>query len=474
MEKGKGWHIACPVIPMTSLKFVPKKIVFLFFGDVLIIGFAYLLAVSLRLGHLSFHLTGHYAPEAALLLTCLCIFYIADFYDVDSDFANARYLFNHMAGMIFGSLIMMLVFFFIPATNYGRSVFLISGVIIGIATLFWRLMFAWWLLRNPVRKKRVLIIGAGRAGKMLYDVVRDSPSYEAVGFMIDDVPMKWGAGHLPQVKGGSDVLISLTKSHQVDILVLAMSSFIEPQLLKSVLDCKLDGTQVYDMPSFYEMVMGKVPVKHVTDFWLVFTPLMGIKKSIYNQKLKRITDVALSFFGLLVTLPLSFLVALSVKLDSAGPVLYRQPRIGLNGKPFILFKFRSMTSGTDYDRRFAGKRNDPRITRVGKFIRLSRFDEVPQMWNVLTGNMSFIGPRALIRAEVKKFEASIPYFSLRHSVRPGITGWAQVKYKHGALVEDGLEKLQYDLFYIKHLSPLLDFHILMRTIKVVLSGKGAR
>ncbi len=459
---------------MTFLKFLPKKVVLLFLGDALIILGSYLLALSLRTGHLSLRLTDHYYPEAALLLTYLLIFYIAEFYDMDSGFANARYFFNHLAAMIFGSLIMMLLFFFIPATKYGRSVFLISSVIIAFATLLWRLLFAWWLARNPIRKKRVLIVGAGKAGRMLYNVVLANPRFEAMGFMVDDDPLKWGSAHLPRVMGGCAALGNLVAQHGVDVLVLAMSRFIEPQLLKAALDCKLDGVQVYDMPSFYELLAGKVPVEHVTDFWLVFTPLMGVKKSIYNQKLKRITDVIMSFCGLLATLPLSFLIALAVKLDSPGPVLYRQPRIGLNGKPFILFKFRSMAEGTDHDRQFAGKLDDPRITRVGRFIRRVRLDEIPQMWNVLAGDMSFIGPRALIRGEVRKFVSLIPYFSLRHSVRPGITGWAQVNYKHGALVEDGLEKLQYDLFYIKNLSPLLDFHILMRTIKVVLSGKGAR
>ena len=459
---------------MTFFKFIPKKVLLLFLGDVLIIECAYLLALSLRTGHLSFRLTDHYYPEAALLLTYLLIFYIAEFYDMDSGFANARYFFNHLTGMIFGSLIMMLVFFFIPLTKYGRSVFLASSVIIGFATLLWRLLFAWWLARNPIRKKRVLIVGAGKAGRMLYDVVLTNPRFEAMGFMVDDDPLKWGSAHLPRVMGGCAALGGLVARHGVDVLVLAMSRFIEPQLLKAALDCKLDGVQVYDMPSFYEVLAGKVPVEHVTDFWLVFTPLMGVKKSIYNKKLKRITDVVMSFCGLLATLPLSLLIALAVKLDSPGTVLYRQPRIGLNGKPFMLFKFRSMTTGTDHDRQFAGERDDPRITPVGRFIRRIRLDEIPQMWNVLAGDMSFIGPRALIRGEVRKFTSMIPYFSLRHSVRPGITGWAQVNYKHGALVEDGLEKLQYDLFYIKNLSPLLDFHILMRTIKVVLSGKGAR
>ena len=194
----------------------------------------------------------------------------------------------------------------------------------------------------------------------------------------------------------------------------------------------------------------------------------------YTLRSKRLLDVFQSLAGLLVSLPLCAVAALATKLDSKGPVLFRQRRIGLNGRPFSLLKFRTMRVGTERDRRFAGKKGDPRITRVGMILRLLRVDEIPQMWNVLKGDMSFIGPRALIEEEVREFEQKIPYFSLRHCIRPGITGWAQVNFRHCVRVEDSLERLRYDLFYIKNLSPLLDFHILMKTVKVVLFGKGAR
>jgi lipopolysaccharide/colanic/teichoic acid biosynthesis glycosyltransferase len=212
----------------------------------------------------------------------------------------------------------------------------------------------------------------------------------------------------------------------------------------------------------------------VTDSWFIFAQLLGLKRNIYNIRMKRAADIILAFIGLVLMSPLALVAAVAIKLDSKGTVLYRQRRVGLNGNVFTLLKFRSMHNGTDHDRRHAGEKGDPRITRVGAFMRLFRIDEIPQMWNVLRGQLSFIGPRALVEEEVREFESRIPYFSLRHSIRPGITGWAQVNYRHGTTVEDGLEKLQYDLFYIKNLSPFLDFRILLKTVKVVLSRKGAR
>ncbi len=444
---------------------------FLFLGDAVIIAGAYLLAVYVRLQGMPIE-TSH--AEFVLLFVYLFVFYLSDFYDTELSFLNLRYIFRHLAGITIGSLIVSLVFFLFPGIRSGRGIFVISSVLIGVATLLWRFIFSSWFVKKLNGKKRLLIIGAGRAGKTLYKLIKHNPDYRVLGFMIDDDPGKWEAELLPRVVGTSKRICEIVKENKVDILVLAISHFKEPQLLKHVLDCKLQGVQVHDMPSFYEKVAGKVPVEHVTDFWLVFTPLLGVKKSVYNQRVKRVLDLVLSFFGLIVTFPIGALAGLAVKLETCGPVLYRQTRVGLNGKPFTLVKFRSMTNGTDFDRRFAGERHDPRITHVGKILRRARLDEIPQIWNVLKGDMSFIGPRALIESEVAEFESQIPYFSLRHSVRPGITGWAQVKYRHGTRVEDGLEKLQYDLFYIKNLSPLLDFHILMKTVRVVLSGKGAR
>lgn len=456
---------------MSALRFVPKKMFFLVVGDALIITAAYLLALLIRFKEASVELS---ETEFVLLFVYLFVFYFAEFYDWGLHYISVRYVYRHLAGMTMGSMLVLSIFFLVPEFKAGRAVFLISSALIGLATLLWRFVFTWWYARALNGKKRVLIIGAGRAGTTLYNAIKNNPHYQMLGFMIDDDPGKWDAQAFPRVKGSSSRICDIVAENDVDIIVLAISQFKDQQLLKQVLDCKLQGVQIHDMPSFYEKVEGKVPVEHVTDFWLVFTPLLGVKKSVYNQKIKRVIDVVLSFFGLIFTLPLSAGVALAIKLESCGPALYRQMRVGLNGKQFKLVKFRSMASGTDHDRRFAGERNDPRITHVGRILRRLRLDELPQMWNVLKGDMSFIGPRALIPEEVKEFESQIPHFSLRHSIRPGITGWAQVKYKHGTKIKDGLEKLQYDLFYIKNLSPLLEFHILMSTGKVILSGKGAR
>jgi sugar transferase (PEP-CTERM system associated) len=460
---------------MTSFRIVPKKVLCLFLGDALIIVGAYLLTVWFMARSLSTHILREYFPaEIVLLFAFPVVFYFAEFYDAELRFANPRYVFRHIAGMVAGSFLVLLVFFLFPRTNTGRSMFLIGSVLIGVGTLLWRFSVSWWFLRRATPKKRVLIIGAGQSGRMLYHTLKEDARYHVLGFMVEDDPAALEGEQLPGMICNSSMIDQIVKHHKVDVLVLAISNFKDPKLLKNVLDCKLDGVHVDDMPSFYEKSTGKVPVEHITDFWLVFAPLHGVKRSVYNLRLKRLLDVVLSLSGLAVTLPVTAAIALAIRLASRGPVLYRQRRVGLEGKIFTLVKFRSMTNGTDHDRQFAGEPNDPRVTWVGKIIRLSRLDEIPQMWNVLKGDMSFIGPRALIESEVREFESKVPYFSLRNAVRPGITGWAQVNYKHGVQVEDGLEKLQYDLFYIKNLSPLLDFLILMKTAKVVMYGKGAR
>lgn len=456
------------------LRHIPKNMLLLFLGDALIIVGAFVAANGIWFGAESCEKLASPWSGGAFLAVFVIVFYMIDLYEFDLRFWSARYLFRHLAGVSLAAILLAISFFFVPDVKSGRGVFVISFGLVGAGTFLWRGALEATLNGRLRKKKRLLIVGAGRAGRMLFESLKNNPEYQVLGFMIDDDPAKWSPGHVPAVMGGSGSLREVAAANRVNIIVLAISKFHDPQLLKSALNCKLDGVQVHDMPSFYESATGKVPVEHVTDFWLVFAPLRGVKKSVYNQKLKRVLDIILSFLGLVLTAPLMLLVAAAIRLDSPGPVFYRQKRVGLHGEVFTLKKFRSMKVGTDSDRRFAGEKNDPRITRIGKIIRLSRIDEIPQMWNVLGGDMSFIGPRALIEEEVHEFETKVPYFCLRHSVRPGITGWAQVNYKHGARVEDALEKLQYDLFYVKNLSPLLDFHILLRTVKVVLFGKGAR
>jgi len=226
------------------------------------------------------------------------------------------------------------------------------------------------------------------------------------------------------------------------------------------------------MPNFYKKITGKIPIKHVRDSWFIFSSGFESVRNSFVFKVKRIIDVILSLVGLIIAIPLMIIIIILIKIDSPGPVFYVQERIGLNEKPFKLIKFRSMKSDAE---KISGpvwaKKNDSRISRVGKLLRPTRLDEIPQLINVLKGEMTFIGPRPERQFFVEKLKKQIPYYSLRFTVKPGITGWAQVKYGYGSTVEDTLEKLQYDIYYIQNISLVLDLYIYFKTIQVMIMSK---
>jgi sugar transferase (PEP-CTERM system associated) len=274
--------------------------------------------------------------------------------------------------------------------------------------------------------------------------------------------------------GASSLLVEMAERGEIDAAVIAITHRKSPELFQTMIKSKLKGVEICDMPSLYEEYTGKVPVMHITDGLVAYTPFQGMKKTMYMRRVKGLLDKALSLTGLTLSLPMMAVTAAAIKLDSRGPVLYRQRRVGLDGRTYELLKFRSMTADAETKGAQWARENDPRVTRVGRFIRKTRIDEIPQMWNVLNGQMSFIGPRPERPEFVSELNHEIPFYTMRHSVKPGITGWAQVNYRYGASKGDALEKLQYDLFYIKNLSALLDLHIILRTIRVVLFGTGAR
>jgi len=337
----------------------------------------------------------------------------------------------------------------------------------------WRLIYETTLVRAR-RPLRLAIIGAGKAGQAFYNMVKKRKDYEVIGFLDDD-EKKWGQSMgSASVLGGSEGLFDLVRERKIDKVIVAITRTIRPEMYKKLIEAKFSGVNVYEMPTYYEMLTGKIPVRHVSDLWLTHSTMSGVRRSTYTLRVKRVIDIFLSLCGLIVTSPFMALIWVAIRLDTPGPALFIQKRIGWQARPFNLHKFRTMRQGSENEREHAGHRNDPRITGVGKVLRLFRLDELPQLWNVLKGDMSFIGPRALMEEEVREFNPAIPYFGLRHAVRPGITGWAQVNYPHGATKEDALEKLQYDLYYLKNMSFLLDLHILLRTVRVVVFGKGAR
>lgn len=447
-----------------------KKLILLG-GDIFLIISSFYIAQVLRFGVFSdLSVFFHWADLQALFIYILS-FYIFDFYNISERFDTAGYLLRFFVALVVADLIIATMLYTFNIRHYATFILLINTLLIFFFCLGWRFLYE-RRQRGNGKVFRVLIIGAGYAGHDLYKMLSQRDDF-IVACILDDDPEKWGMdiGGI-RVFGGTKLLPTFLG--QVDMVIVAITHSMNPDLYKQLMEAKMRGATVYEMGTFYELVLGKIPARHVNDLWFDYVPISGVSRSLYNMKIKKIADIFLSLFGILVTLPLTLLSILAIRCTSRGPVFYVHRRIGWNGRPFNLIKLRTMKEGSENDRRHAGKKDDPRITQVGRIIRLFRIDEIPQMWNVIRGDMSFIGPRALIEAEVEEFAPQIPYFTLRHSIRPGITGWAQVNYPHGVTVQDALTKLEYDLYYIKNRSLLLDLIILAKTVRTVLFGRGAR
>ncbi len=327
---------------------------------------------------------------------------------------------------------------------------------------------------------RILVLGSGRRAAMLWPVIERTPglSDRFAGFLrygsevIENQP---GDPSLPVslVHGAHLPLAAYAVEAGVDEIIIALDAIDEVQLHAALLECRLHGIKVFDSVSFIERETGRIGLEMVNTRWLAYSP--GFRRGRVRAVLKRQADIFFSLFLLTLTLPVLPLVALAVKLTSPGPILFRQVRVGLQGKHFTMFKFRSMRADAEADGRARwATTNDVRITPIGKILRTSRLDELPQLYNVLRGDMSLVGPRPERPDFVDGLAAQIPFYSERHSVRPGITGWAQTSYPYAATVEDTKTKLEYDLYYVKNYSLFLDIVVLFQTVRVALRGVGAR
>lgn len=383
------------------------------------------------------------------------------------------FLLRMSASYLIGVLILALLFYIFPSLFLRRTV-LIFAILISFAFIIvFRLII--YNLDPEIFKRRVLVLGAGKNAKAIAELRRKS---DQLGFVV--------LGYI-HIRGEDDQvdpksIINLNMSlkdyalkNDIDEIILAVGDRRKGFPIHDLLDCKMSGVDVIDVLGFYERESGKIRLDQLHPSWLVFSD--GFKQSGLRIYTKRIFDVLVSVVLLIVTLPLILLTMLAILLESKfkGPVLYRQIRIGEDGKPFQILKLRSMQVDAEKDgmAQWAAE-NDSRVTVVGKFIRKSRIDELPQIINVLRGDMSFVGPRCERPHFVMKLGEDIPYYEERHRVKPGITGWAQLRYPYGSSVQDAVEKLQYDLYYVKNYSLFLDILILIETSEVVLFGKGAR
>ena len=335
------------------------------------------------------------------------------------------------------------------------------------------------IFTRPAFQRRTLIIGAGWAGRTIAEALSSygDGSYEIVGF-VDDDPAKHGAriawkeGEARPVLGDRHRLPELIAAHRIDTLVLAITHDVDGQLLQMLADCLELGVEILPMPVLYEQLTGQVPVEHVGDNWYVAMPLSHPLTRTINRAIKRGMDLILASLGMLVLAVLFPFIALAIYLDSPGPIFYTQERVGKGGRVFRVYKFRSMVPDAEKGRAVWAQENDPRVTRVGRILRRTHLDEFPQFWNILKGEMSAVGPRPERPEFVEELAREIPFYRVRHAVKPGMAGWALVKYGYASSKEDALIRLQYDLYYIKHWSPWLDLVILCKTVVDTLTFRG--
>jgi sugar transferase (PEP-CTERM system associated) len=458
-------------------QYYPIRNIFFVIGEGLFIYVSVLVATWMLLEHVSIT-TGYLLSRKAFLIAFVCMIclYFNDVYDLqitNSYFELGIRLFQALGA---SSIILACVYFLFQEMIIGKGIFFITIIISMLLIVTWRFLYK-LVLTSGMFDQKIIILGSGELGK---DITNEIIKRRDCGYKVSFVIMKNHDDNLSSYEGipviykeNFEGLSQVAGKMGIKKIVLTIKEKRGAFPIRELLNCRINGIDVLEGNSFYETLTGKLAVKQINPGWLIFSK--GFKKSFLQSFLKRSTDILFSFIMLVMFLPVILATAILIKIDSKGPVFFSQSRVGQKRKIYDVFKFRSMI--VDAEKQSGpvwAQSNDDRITRIGKFIRKWRIDEIPQLWNVLKGDMSFTGPRPERDYFVKKLEEVIPYYGQRFSIKPGVTGWAQVSYGYGASVEDAVEKLSYDLFYIKNMSVFMDLIIVMRTVKTVLFGKGAR
>jgi sugar transferase (PEP-CTERM system associated) len=410
----------------------------------------------------------------ALLVTFIfqLSLYFFDLYDLKDQLPPTETIARTTQAFGVGCIILAAVYVLFPAIIISSKVFWVGYIAISVSIFGWRFLYN-YMLDKRLFSQSILILGAGYMASEIAGEIRarrDS-GYKIAGFVGEGNPACSFFKEIPFFPK-PEKLMGLCKEHNVQRIVVALDDRRGSTPVKDLLSCKLAGIPIEDGISFYEGLTGKIIVEKVNPAWIIFAE--GFKKGRIVAFGKRAIDVFCAVLGLLVFLPVILISALIIKLESPGGIFYFQERVGEKGKVFNVIKFRSMGADAEKDGPVWAMKNDMRVTRFGAFIRKARIDEIPQMWNVLKGEMSFVGPRPERPVFIEQLSEKIPYYSLRHSVKPGITGWAQICYPYGASEEDALRKLEYDLYYIKNMTFQMDLWIIFQTIKTVLFQKGSR
>jgi sugar transferase (PEP-CTERM system associated) len=448
--------------------YYPVRTLVLLAGEALVVWTSFLLGTVLRYqqdSYLVLNYEGGYLKILSVTAFVLVFSHLFDLYDPSKDRGEQFFRLLFMLGIV--ALALSMIGFLFPSFMLGNSCFLLGLVILTLALTGWRAAYA-WLAQQPYLRERVYVLGTGERAQRLVQGLRTRADLgvEVAGWtgnVEGALTLESVTAHLLEMVNQSDI-------HRV---IVAMPDRRGTIPVHELLQLRLNGAKIEEATSWLEKISGRIEVENLYPSWLIFAD--GFRFSAGRMLIRRIFSLFASAILLLVVLPVIPFVLLAIKLDSNGPVLYRQKRVGRGGVTFYCYKFRTMRQDAEADTgpTWSGD-DDPRITRFGRFLRSSRLDEIPQLWCVLKGDMAFVGPRPERPEFVQWLTEGIPYYPVRHVVRPGITGWAQVMYKYGNTMEDSKQKLQYDLYYIKNGSLGLDLMIMFQTVKTVLLGRGAQ
>lgn len=397
-------------------------------------------------------------------------FYMLDCYQVGhEEFKDS--VVRVVVAVVLGIIGTGFLFYSFENWRFPRFMFVVQMFLTLVFSLGWRWVYFQLSSRYVAVPEKVVFFGAGNAARARRLFAEYVPGTLVLGYVGEQGADPEEAG--PWLGDAENVLAAVEKHGATKVVVLD-TFYLDSTIAGELFHAKLHGLQVEDMRSLYERLAHRVPIDFIEDEWLLLADGFDLNHTGALRRLKRAFDICFSLLLLVCTLPILLITALLVRLESPGAIVYTQRRVGFLGQEFTVYKIRSMRQDAEKDGAVWASKNDARVTRIGKFIRKTRIDELPQLINVLRGDMSIIGPRPERMDFVKELEEKLPYYAVRHTVKPGITGWAQVCYPYGASFEDSRYKLEYDLYYIKHLSLLLELKIVLKTIGVVLFPKGAR
>ncbi len=457
---------------------VPPRTLMLFASDGILIALGLLFAITLRFHDfraiLNYLRPVHtYSRIFLVVAACGIALYYNDLYNREVIARHFELFLRLLQALGTACIELAILYYFLPELSLGRGIAVFAAPAILLLLFGWRV----FLEHEGVflgGLERVLVLGTGPAGISVVRQIIAKPELhmKVIGFL-DEKGENIGKSLVnPGIIGAASDLESVVAAERIERVILSLKERRGRTPMRELLALKFAGVCVEDAHSFHERITGRIPLENLSPSWLVLSE--GFRKSPFLLAAKRTLDFVVSAITLIVTLPIMALVAAAIWFESGSPILFRQERVGLGGRSFEILKFRSMYQNAEANGPSWAASDDNRITKVGRFIRKCRLDELPQLYNVFRGEMSIIGPRPERPFFCRQLEEATTYYVLRHTVRPGITGWAQVKYQYGSTIEESKTKLEYDIFYIKHLSIFLDIAILIETAKVILHGRGAK